>query len=88
MSREAKKKQPTRPLKRAAIEHGVPRSTLQDRVLENVIHGVNPGRDPYLRLKRKNYESDYIVTVGQIGFGKTRKEIKAIAVKLQKIRVH
>ena len=33
---------------RAAKTHGVPRSTLQDRVNRKVTHGTKPGPKPYL----------------------------------------
>ena len=33
-------------VKRVATEHGVPCSTLQDRISGNVIHGTNPGAKP------------------------------------------
>ena len=35
-------------LKRAAVEHGVPVSTLRDRISGRVIHGTKPGPKPYL----------------------------------------
>ena len=67
---------------RAAKEHGVPRSTLHDRKLGNVIHGTNPGVKPYLDKTEEAELTEYIITVGQIGFGKTRKQIKGIAEKV------
>ena len=36
------------PVKRAALNHGVPRTTLQDRHLGRVIHGTKPGPKSYL----------------------------------------
>ena len=35
-------------IKRAALEHGVPRITLYDRHTGRVVHGTNPGPQPYL----------------------------------------
>ena len=32
----------------AAKMHGIPRSTLQDRVHRRVVHGAKPGPQPYL----------------------------------------
>ena len=37
------------PVKRAAEEHGVPRTTLHDRLSGRVVHGTKPGPKPYLR---------------------------------------
>ena len=36
------------PIKRAALDHGVPRSTLQDRCHGRVVHGTKPGPQAYL----------------------------------------
>ena len=46
-------------VKRAAIEHGVPRATLRDRHSGRVVHGSNPGPQPYLNKAEEE------------GFGKT-----------------
>jgi len=35
-------------VKRAALEHSVPRTTLQDRITGRVQHGSRPGAKPYL----------------------------------------
>ena len=67
---------------RACKEYGVPRSTLHDRVHGNVIHGTNPGAKPYLDKTEEAELTEYIITVGQLGFGKTRKQIKSIAEKV------
>lgn len=69
-------------MNRSAKEHGVPKSTLHDRVHGNVIHGTNPGPKPYLDKAEESELADYIITVGQLGFGKTRKQIKGIAEKV------
>jgi transposase-like protein len=37
-------------IKRAAEEHGVPPSTLRDRISGRVVHGTKPGPRPYLSL--------------------------------------
>ena len=64
---------------RAAQTYGVPRSTLQDRVHGKVTHGVKPGPRPYLAPAEEKELSMFIVDVAKAGYGKTRKEIKAIA---------
>ena len=38
---------------RAAVEHGVPRITLNDRISGRVKHGTKPGPVPYLVKKKK-----------------------------------
>ena len=67
---------------RAAIEHGVPRTTLQDRILGKVVHGTKPGPKPYLEPIEENELSNFLVDTAKAGFGKTRKEIKALIEKV------
>lgn len=66
-------------VKRAAAEHGVPRTTLQDRHLGRVVHGVKPGPKSYLTCTEERELGEFVEVVGQIGYGKTRKQIKNIA---------
>jgi transposase-like protein len=44
-------------ISRAAKEHGVPRTTLQDRHLGKISHGTKPGPKPYLK---KNEEKELV----------------------------
>ena len=45
----------------AAREHGVPRTTLQDRVLGKVTHGTKPGPKRYLNeTEEKNYQNSWL----------------------------
>ena len=58
-------------MKRAAEEHAVPRSTLQYRMLRNLVHETKPGaKQYYLNQAEEEELSEYIVTAGKIGFGK------------------
>ena len=68
-------------IKRAAEEHGVPRMTLQDRVLGRVVHGKKPGQKPYLNKEEEKDLAKFVEVVADIGFGKTRKQIKAMVEK-------
>ena len=61
---------------RAAIEHGVPRSTLQDRISGRVLHGTKPGPVPYLNQEEKDLV-DFLEVVSSVGYGKTRKQVKS-----------
>ena len=67
------------PVRRAAHEHGIPRSTLQDGHLGKVIHGSNPGPRAYLSNNEEKELGDFIQVAGNIGYGKTRTQIKTIA---------
>jgi len=46
-------------IKRAAMEHGIPRTTLQDRINGRVQHGISPGPKPYLnKLEEGNLRTN------------------------------
>ena len=68
-------------IKRAAEEHDVPRIALQDRVLGHVEHGKKPGQQPYLNKEEEEDLAKFVEVVADIGFGKTRKQIKAMVEK-------
>jgi len=51
-------------VKRAAEEHGVPRTTLQDCVKGKVVHGVNPGPQPYLQPADENVSLQRLQQLG------------------------
>ena len=67
---------------RAANEHGVPRTTLQDRILGKVVHGTKPGPKPYLEQIEESELTNFLVDTAKAGFGKTRKEIKGLVEKV------
>ena len=62
------------PIKRAALEYGVPRTMLSDRVNGRVVHGDKPGPRPYLSQSEEGNLSEFIQAVSQVGFPKTRRE--------------
>ena len=64
---------------KAAIMHGIPRSTLKDRLSGRVHHGTKPGPRPYLQPSEEKELTDYLRTAAKIGYGKTRREVKNIA---------
>ena len=63
---------------RAADIHGVPKTTLKDRVSGRVAHGSNPGPKPYLTNHKENQLSEYLLEVSKAGYGKTCKQVKAM----------
>ena len=65
-------------MKRAAEQHGVPRTTLRDRISGHVQHGKKPGPEPYLNREEEEDLVNFIEEVAEVGFGKTRKQIKAM----------
>ena len=64
--------------KKAALLHGVPRSTLQDRLTGRVMHGRNPGPKPYLSPTEERALADHLVEAADVGYGKSRTQVKAI----------
>ena len=69
-------------IKRIAEEHGVPRTTLQGRVLGKIEHGQKPGQQPYINIEEKKDLAIFVEVVAEIGFGKTRNQIKAMVEKI------
>ena len=65
-------------VKRAAEQHGVPRTMLRDRISGHAQHGNIPGPEPYLNREEEEDLVNFIEEVVEVGFGKPRKQIKAI----------
>ena len=63
---------------KAALVHGVPRTTLQDRVTGRVTHGHNPGPKPYLDMAEESELTSHLIDASKIGYGKTRCEVFSI----------
>ena len=61
------------PISRAARNHGVPKSTLHNRISGNVTHGDKPGPKQLLSLVEEAEFSEFL------HYGKTSKEIRQIA---------
>ena len=65
-------------INRAAMECGVPRTTLKDRISGRVEHGVNPGPVAYLNKEEERELGVFLKKCASIGYGKTRKQVMAI----------
>ena len=63
---------------RTALEYGVPRTTLKDRISGRVVHGTNMGTKPYLSKEEETELVDFLITCCNAGYGKTRKDVLAI----------
>ena len=68
-------------IKRAAEEHRVPRTTLHDRISGKVMQGKKPGPEPYLNKQEEEDLANFVEVVADIGFGKTKIQIKAMVEK-------
>ena len=64
---------------RASVIHGVPRSTLHDRISGRVVHGTKSGPLPYLSHQEEDEFSKFIEETAKTGYGRSRKQIKKIA---------
>ena len=62
----------------AADSHGIPRSTLKDRLSGRVIHGVKPGPRPYLTSNEEGELASHLLTASSIGYGKTRRDVRCL----------
>lgn len=65
-------------INRAAKDHGVPPSTLKDRLAGRVLHGSNPGPSPYLSAEEEAELESYLIQCAKIGYGKSRRQVIAI----------
>ena len=77
---EAVRKEPIS-INKAALLHGVPPTTLKDRLSGRVKHGTKPGPPQYLN-EEEHALSNHLVKVAQAGYGKTRKQVKSIVEKV------
>ena len=62
----------------AADLHGVPQSTLKDRLSGRVTHRVNPGPKLYLSRDEEKELSSHLLLAPSIGFGKTRRDVRCL----------
>ena len=73
---------------KAADFHGVPRSTLKDRISGRVTHGTEPGPSPYLNGQEEKELSECLIQVSEVGYGKTRKQDKVMVETVAKEKGH
>ena len=56
---------------KAALLHGVPPTTLKDRLSGRVAHGTKPGPVKYLNDEEECALSDHLIKAAKAGYGKT-----------------
>ena len=66
-------------INQAAKDHGVPRTTLKDRVSGRVEHRTNPGPRRYLNETEEREFADFLIQSSSVGYGKSRKDVMNIA---------
>ena len=62
-------------LLRASHDHGVPKTSLHDRVSGRVLHGVNPGPKPHLNSAEEKELGTYLKHCAKGGSGKTQRDV-------------
>ena len=62
----------------AAKKHGVPPSTLKDRLSGRIVHGTKSGPKPYLSAAEEEELAGELISAANIGYGKTRAEVLTI----------
>ena len=63
---------------RAARDHGIPKTSLCDRVSGKVVHGINPGPRPYLTPGKEKELDIYLKHCAKVGYGKTKRDVLAL----------
>ena len=66
-------------INQAATVHGVPKSTLNDRLSGRVQHGSKPGPEPYFSKEEEAEISTFLQKCSAMGYGKTRRDVLNIA---------
>ena len=65
-------------INQAARDHGVPPTTLKDRISGRVLHGSKPGPTPYLSEEEESELQKYLIDCSNLGYGKTRQQVISI----------
>ena len=72
----------TMSLTKAAKFHGVPSTTLKDRMSGKVVHGSKPGQKWYLTDEEEDALANHLIEAASIGYGKTHAEVKSLTEKI------
>ena len=62
-------------INRAALQFGVPCTTLKDRISGRVLHVTRIGPKPYLSHEEEKELVEFICNCSKMGYGKMRKEV-------------
>ena len=65
-------------INKVARDHGIPPTTLKDRLSGRVVDGTKPGRPSYLTSQEESELESYLIESCKLGYGKTRRQVKAI----------
>ena len=67
-------------ISQAALMHGIPCTTLYDRMSDRESHGVNPAPKPYQSKCEGKNLSNFLVQASKVGYGKSTQQVKVLAV--------
>ena len=65
-------------VRKAAKEHGVPRSTLHDRVTGKVVPNARSGAKRYLSDEEEAALVDFLIGCASLGYAKSSKDVMAL----------
>lgn len=71
-------------INKAARDHGVPQTTLKDRLSGKAKNLVKPGPKAYLDRDEEDELEEYLVNAARLGYGKTRWQVNALVEKVAK----
>ena len=60
-------------INRSALEYGVPKTTLKDRIAGRVKHGTKPGPVAYLDPSEEEELVNFLFECSRVGYGKTER---------------
>ena len=66
-------------INQAALDHGVPPTTLKDRLIGRVQHGVKSGPKQYLSCEEETELATFLKSCASVGYEKTRRDVMGIA---------
>lgn len=66
---------------RSALLHGVPKTTLKDRIAGRIKHGTKPEPVAYLNAKEEEELVNFLFGCSTMGYGKTKREVLQIVGK-------
>jgi len=75
-------------INRAALECGVPRTTLKDHIAGRVAPGCRMGKKPYLSVEEEKELVTYVTNCAKMGYGKTRQDVMKVVEGYMKYKGH
>ena len=62
-------------INQSALEYGVPKTTLKDRIAGRVKHGTKPGPVAYLDPSEEEELVNFLFECSRVGYGKIKREV-------------